>query len=122
MEARIRLNKTITNKNLVNKDLLKTEKSNELNILDKILTSDCKTTDKLRNDVRIENFQNELTKAKKNGVNQKRAQPTSVTLLNILGGKKNRKITYEGLRVLLDTGCSDSLVRAEYAKNGRIKK
>ena len=46
----------------------------------------------------------------------------SVTQVNILGGKKQRKIAYEGLRVLLDTGCSDSLVRAEYAGSGRKEK
>ena len=46
---------------------------------------------------------------KKNGY-----QPTPVTLLNVLGGKKNRKIKYGALRVLLDTGCSDSLIRACY--------
>ena len=60
--------------------------------------------------------------AKKDGDTRVRSEPTSVTLVNILGGKKQRKIAYEGLRVLLDTGCSDSLVRAEYASSGQKEK
>ena len=75
----------------------------------------------MRNDAHLENFENEL-RSKKNSDTKVRSEPTSVTILNILGGKKLRKITYEGLRVLLDTGCSDSLVRAEYAKSGKEKK
>ena len=42
--------------------------------------------------------------------------------MNILGGKKQRKIRYAGLRVLIDTGCSDSLLRACFGKHGEIKK
>ena len=81
----------------------------------------------LRNDVHNENFQNELSTNKKIPCkdcddNRVRVEPTSVTLVNLLGGKKHRKITYEGLRVLLDTGCSNSLVRATYAKIGEEKK
>ena len=93
----------------------------EVNLLDAVLTSDwCRQTH-LRNDAHLENFENELT-SKKNGDSKVRSEPTSVTILNILGGKKLRKIMYEGLRVLLDTGCSDSLVRAAYAKIGAEKK
>ena len=50
-------------------------------------------------------------------------RPTTVTLVNVRGGKKNRQTIHEGLRVLLDTGCSDSLLLAEYVKkNKKIKK
>ena len=49
--------------------------------------------------------------------------PTTVTLVNVRGGKKNRRTVHEGLRVLLDTGCSDSLLLAEFVKkNKKIKK
>ena len=47
-------------------------------------------------------------------------RPTTVTLVNVRGGKKNRQTIHEGLRVLFDTGCSDSLLLAEYVK--KIKK
>ena len=50
-------------------------------------------------------------------------RPTTVTLVNLRGGKKNRRTVHKGLRVLLDTGCSDSLLLAEYVtKNKKIKK
>ena len=120
-------NNKITNKKLVKnvKFLNKKRKliTKELNVLDTILTDDIMSSTALRNDVHNENFQNELNPNKKSScknddANKVRVEPTSVTLINLLGGKKHRKITYEGLRVLLDTGCSDSLVRATYAKIG----
>ena len=43
-------------------------------------------------------------------------RPTTVTLANVMGGKKHRTISHEGLRVLLDTGCSDSLLLATYCR------
>ena len=41
-------------------------------------------------------------------------QPTPVTLANVMGGKKNRNNAHEGLRVLIDTGCSHSLISKLY--------
>ena len=48
-------------------------------------------------------------------------RPTTVMLANIMGGKKFRIISHEGLRVLLDTGCSDSLLHAKYCSTKKIK-
>ena len=124
------INNKITNKKLVKNRPLLNKKSKlikkEFNVLDAILTDDILSSTSLRNDVHNENFQNELNPNKKNsckngGDTRVRIEPTSVTLVNLLGGKKHRKITYEGLRVLLDTGCSDSLLRARYAKIGEEK-
>ena len=103
---------------------LKIKQKKELNAFDALLTDDLlSSSSQFANDVHPENFRNELSTNNKNSAKNKvdssvRVKPTSVTLVNLLGGKKNRKITYEGLRVLLDTGCSDSLVRATYAKIG----
>ena len=47
-------------------------------------------------------------------------RPTTVTFVNIHGGKKHQQTVYEGLRVLLDSGCSDYLLLARYVK--KIKK
>ena len=49
-------------------------------------------------------------------------RPTTVTLANVMGGKKNRNVSHEGLRVLLDTGCSDSLLHTKYCRTKKITK
>ena len=43
-------------------------------------------------------------------------RPTTVTLANVMGGKKHWTISHKGLRVLLDTGYSDSLLLATYCR------
>ena len=48
-------------------------------------------------------------------------QPTSVTYLNVRGGEQGRRIKVEGLYVLLDSGCSDSLIRYECVKHLKHK-
>jgi hypothetical protein len=49
-------------------------------------------------------------------------EPTPVTLASIKGGKKFRNTTHEGLRVLIDTGCSHSLVAKHYCKKLKTRK
>ena len=109
----------IENKNLFKHRSLKIHKK-EFNILDNLLTSDILSSSHLRNDIYFENFQNELKPEKRDADKKIKFEPTSVTLVDLLGGKKQRQMTYEGLRVLLDTGCSDSLIRSECAKMGQI--
>ena len=117
----------LTNKKSVSNNINKTNKkikkikTSEVNLLHAVLTLDLLSQNELRDDARVKNNCHELKIAKMVD-SRVRIEPTSVTLLNILGGKKNRKIMYEGLRVLLDTGCSDSLVRTTYARTGIIKK
>ena len=50
-----------------------------------------------------------------NDTSKKKSKPTPVTIANIRGGKKDREIKHEGLRVLLDCGASDSLIFKKYA-------
>ena len=49
--------------------------------------------------------------------------PTTVTFVNVFGGKKHQQMVHEDLRVLLDLGCSDSLLLSKYVKKSKkIKK
>ena len=41
-------------------------------------------------------------------------EPTPVTLASIRSGKKGQGFSHEGLRVLVDTGCSHSLIMSKY--------
>ena len=96
-------------------------KTIEVNLLDTILTSDCCQQNALHNDAHAENLRNEWRTAKNIGDTKVWSEPTSVTLLDRLSGKKHCQIVYEGLRVLLDTGSSDSLVRKDWESN-KLKK
>ena len=84
----------------------------ELNVFDKIITNDVNDNG-LVNDV----YENEL---KINSI-KSIPQPTPVTLANIYGGKKNRNIKHEGLRVLIDTGCSHSIMLGKYCQSKKTK-
>lgn len=42
-------------------------------------------------------------------------KPTPVTIANIKGSKKDRKNKYESVSVLIDTGCSDSIIHSKYS-------
>ena len=46
---------------------------------------------------------------------------TPVTLANVWGSKKGRKIKFDNLRVLLDSGCSDSIASLKYGKSSKKK-
>ena len=91
----------------------------ELNLLDNLISEDAEAF--LANEVHHGSLKRkccELRAKKQMAVSQR---PTTVTLVNVRGGKKNRRTIHrrtihEGLRVLLDTGCSDSLLLAEYVK------
>ena len=93
----------------------------ELNLLDNLISDDAEAF--LANEVHhgsLKRKRCELRAKNQKAVSQR---PTTVTLVNVRGGKKNRRTIHEGLRVLLDTGCSDSLLLAEYVKNNnKIKK
>ena len=55
-------------------------------------------------------------KEKENTALSEAERPTTVTLANVMGGKKNWTVSHKGLRVLLDTGCSDSLLYTKYCR------
>ena len=78
----------IKSKNLLRHQSLKTHKK-EFNILDNLLTNDILSSSHLRNDIYLENFQNELKPAKRDADKNIKFEPTSVTLVDLLGGKKN---------------------------------
>ena len=89
----------------------------ELNILDSIINVDLHNT-KLSDDVHRTNGLNDISNSSKN------KEPTPVTLINVFGGKKNRSKSHEGLRVLIDTGCSHSIILKKYCnklKNNKEK-
>jgi hypothetical protein len=75
----------------------------------KKLTNDVHETDELRVSSIIETDK----------VSKK--EPTPVTLANVRSGKKDRKIKHENLRVLIDTGCSHSIIQEKYSSK-KIKK
>jgi hypothetical protein len=83
--------------------------NHELNVFDKLISSKFNTKD-LMNDVP----DNELRNSSINNKN-KENKPTLVTLASIYGGKKNRDIKHDGLKVLIDTGCSDSIAHYKYS-------
>ena len=71
---------------------------------------------------RKKDIRGKKARKKENSALTEAERPTTVTLANVMGGKKNRTISHEGLRVLLDTGCSDSLLYAKYCRTKKIKK
>lgn len=77
----------IKNKNLFKHHSVKSNKK-EFNILDNLLTNDVLSSSNLRNDIYLENFQNELKPAKRDADENIKFEPTSVTLVDLLGGKK----------------------------------
>ena len=91
-----------------------------MNLLDKVINKDAKKF--LAND--IHNRSLKRKRCELNAKNKMAAseRPTTVTLVNVLGGKKNRQTVHKGLRVLLDLGCSDSLLLSDYVGNKKIIK
>ena len=90
-----------------NKNKPKVNKHFELNVLDQIVSEGNKNNSTLKNDIRgIE----ELTFNVKS--------PTPVTIGCIRHSNKNgRKVKYDNLKILLDSGCSHSILRKKYASN-----
>jgi len=85
--------------------------THELNILDKIISIDCASSNKLLNDF----HKNEMK-------NNSKMEPTPVTIAAMKGGKKNRELKYSNLRVLIDTGSSHSLINKNIARRAKEKK
>ena len=126
------------NKNL-NIDKTKFYESNkkikEFNKLDRLVTNDAYNL--IANDIqkkrkcslelraskkRKKDIRGKKDRKKENRALSEAERPTTVTLANVMGGKKQRTISHEGLRVLLDTGCSDSLLLAMYCRTKKITK
>jgi len=84
--------------------------THEMNVLDKIISTDCTSTNKLLNDFHT----NEMK-------NNSKVEPTPVTIASIRGGKKNREVKYTNLRVLIDTGSSHSLINKKYSSKNNQK-
>ena len=93
------------NNNKINKQ------SNEFDVL---LSHDMYLNNELRNDVQ----NNELRSDSK----MKRHSPTPVTIANVIGGKKKRELKYKNLRVLIDTGCSHSIMHQKYTGSNKLNK
>ena len=86
----------------------------ELNFLDNLITSYIKNK-KLSNDVRKDNGLKDISK------DNKISEPTPVTLMTIRGGKKDRTKIHDSLRVLIDTGCSHSIISKKYCSKFKSK-
>ena len=91
----------------------KTSINNELNVLDVLITNDLKNKN-LTNDV------HETDELRVNSLKDSKKEPTPVTLANVCGGKKDRNVKHQNLRVLIDTGCSHSILQKKYSSK-RIK-
>lgn len=91
----------------MNKNKSKTVFKPELNVLDQLITSNSYKANELLNDVHGDEL--------KNNSKNTDSEPTPVTIANVFGGKKKRTIKHEGIRVLLDSGCSHSIIKAKYA-------
>ena len=94
----------------------------EINKLDKIIENDSNNQQKLTNDIRDNELKigfrkNTKTKTEKDS----QTNPTPVTLVNVRGGKKDRNITLNGLRVLLDSGSLHSVATTQCAKENKHK-
>ena len=70
---------------------------------------------KLENDVQLNN---EL----RSSLSKNEDEITPVTIVNIYGGKKNKIIKKEGLKVLLDTGCCTSIAKEKHCQNKKRNK
>ena len=88
----------------------KTKIIHEMNMLDKLISTDCATSNELLNDFHKSEMKN-----------NSKTEPTPVTIAAIKGGKKNRKVKHDNLRVLVDTGSSHSLLHKKYSSKSNIK-
>ena len=81
-----------------------------MNKLDDIISKDCAISNRLLNDF----HKNEMK-------NNSKMEPTPVTRAAIKGGKKNRELKHNNLRVLIDTGSSHSLLNIIYSSKNKRK-
>ena len=100
-----------------NKALIKTQSNDKTNVFESIVSKDVGSKN-LVDDLSGEQRASSVKAAAK--IKNKR-RPTPVTLAHVWGSKKNRKIKYDNLRVLIDTGCSDSLALFKYGRNKKLK-
>ena len=84
--------------------------THEMNVLDKMISIDCISSNKLLNDFHANEMKNNF-----------QMEPTPVTIAAIKGGKKNREIEFNNLRVLIDTGSSHSLINKKYSSKSKRK-
>ena len=98
----------------------------ECNKLDRTISVDKYKEKELKNDIHA----NELRFGSSSRFNKNRKRklsetsvnnPTPVTLISIMGGKKNRSVVKKDLRVLLDSGSSHSMASAKCAKAVKLK-
>ena len=91
-------------KNKINKSIT----NEELNILDQNINKRFEMHRKLMNDV------HETDELKINSaiIKTKEDLPTTITLANVYGGKKNREKRHKDLKVLIDTGSIQLLINS----------
>ena len=101
-----------------------TEVNFECNKLDRTILEDKYKEKELKNDIHANelrfgsNSRFNLGKRKFNDMNVN--NPTPVTLIGIRGGKKNRNIIRQDLRVLLDSGSSHSMASTRCTKGVKL--
>ena len=81
-----------------------------MNVLDKMISIDCISSNKLLNDFHANEMKNNF-----------QMEPTPVPIAAIKGGKKNREIKFNNLRVLIDTGSLHSLINKKYSSKSKRK-
>ena len=103
----------ITNKLINNSNSNSVKRFNyELNVFDHLLEKDASNVD-LVDDLRVP--ERAPKRKQENGkIPTQTRRPTPVTIANVRGSKKGRKIKYDNLKILLDSGCSDSIDLMKY--------
>ena len=110
----IKIEKTIKTDSIKTKNKNKNSVIKEFNVFDSLITKNILELSNLANDIQrneltAEWSTNEMTK-------NSQEQPTTVTLAHVKEGKKNRINKFENLKVLVDTGASDSIVHSRYVQ------
>ena len=91
----------------------------ELNVFDHLLEKYASNID-LVDDLRVP--ERAPKRKQENGkIPTQTRRPTPVTIANVRGSKKGRKIKYDNLKILLDSGCSDSIALMKYGNSKKTK-
>ena len=110
----------ITNKLINNNNSSKQEGFEyELNIFDNIIEKDASNIN-LVDDLKVPE---KASKRKQDNekITTQKTRPTPVTIANVRGSKKGQKIKYDNLKILLDSGCSDSIALMKYGNSKKTK-
>ena len=104
-------------------DKVKTKNKNvfsncELNTFDKIIERDVERNN-LVDDISLPEGARDRKQGKSKQHPTQQSKPTPVTLVNVWGSKKDRKIKFDNLRILLYSGCSDSIAQMKYGKKNK---